>query len=516
MIKLFINYKIIPIKIGMILFLFNSLHGFSQGFNHTFLLGYNILLDTYTTATKARLNFDANNVTVVPETRLMPFRATQGNISDANGNLLIASNGCWIANANNDTMMNGCCLNPGLFTNDWCDNTSGIPFSHANIILPYPGDSSKFVLFHQTGNYNISASSELYYTVIDMTQDGGLGGVDSNQKNVIIIQDTFSLGISACKHANGRDWWIVALKDSSNIIYKVLLTPSGISSVTTQALNIPLSNFGNAGQPTFSPDGEKFAYTSGMTGPNAFHDVRLFHFDRCTGDFSDTTYYRFAETAVGFGISFSSNSKYLYACSMPRIFQLNTDTNNIIGTVDTVATWDGFYSPIPPYGTYFWFMYLAANGKIYVTTGGTVDISYINLPDLPDAACDVQQHALHLPCYSARASVNHPNYYLGPVLNSVCDSLGLSVQEINHDFHFNMYPNPVTEQLLKIIYLLPQNKEGAFEIFDINGRKVYSLRLPQWSSLQMINLPELSDGLYQCVITSGNSRISKKVSIIKN
>lgn len=65
----------------------------------------------------------------------------------------------------------------------------------------------------------------------------------------------------------------------------------------------------------------------------------------------------------------------------------------------------------------------------------------------------------------------------------------------------------------EIIYLLPQNKEGKLEIFDINGRKVYSL-LPQWSTLQMINLPGLSEGLYQCVITSGNIRVSKKVVII--
>jgi hypothetical protein len=517
MIKLFINNKIIQIKIGMILFVFNTSFCFSQGFNHTWLLGYDIgLFDTnVVTSTKARLNFDANNVTVIPETRPMPFYETQGNISDVNGNLLIASNGCWIANSTGNMMMNGCCLNPGLFTNDWCDNTTGLILPHGNVILPFPGDSDKFVLFHQTGNYNANqASTVLYYSVIDMTLDSGLGGVI--QKNDTVLQDTLSWGIGVCQHANGRDWWIVVLRDYSNLIFKVLLTPNGISSVTTQILNVPFA-YSNVCQPTFSPDGTKFSYTYGHSGITPFHDVRLFHFDRCNGMFSDTTYIPFSDGTTGFGLAFSPDSKYLYHCSFQKIYQINTDTNNIVGTVDTVAYNDGYYSPYPPFQSNFWLMYLAANGKIYVSSGsGVIDMHYINYPDLPDTTCDVHQHALHLPFFYVGGNVNHPNYYLGPVIGSVCDSLGLSVQEINHDFHFSMYPNPVTEQRLKIIYLLPQNKEGTFEIFDIGGRKVYSLRLPQWSTLQMINLPELSEGLYQCVITSGHNRVSKKIAVIND
>ncbi len=99
---------------------------------------------------------------------------------------------------------------------------------------------------------------------------------------------------------------------------------------------------------------------------------------------------------------------------------------------------------------------------------------------------------------------------------SICDTLGLNshVTEDNYNFHFSISPNP-TSGNIKIIYLLPQNKSGTFEMFDINGKKVYSLRLPQWSTLQMISLPELSDGLYQCVMTSGKARASRKIVLIK-
>ncbi|MBK6641877.1 MAG: hypothetical protein IPG39_11945 [Bacteroidetes bacterium] len=42
----------------------------------------------------------------------------------------------------------------------------------------------------------------IYYSIIDMTLNGGLGAVIS--KN-IISNGVYAVGISICKHANGRD-----------------------------------------------------------------------------------------------------------------------------------------------------------------------------------------------------------------------------------------------------------------------------------------------------------------------
>ena len=488
---------------------------FSQGLNHTFLLGYDVgLFDTNVTSTKARLNFDSTSVSIIPESRKMAFDATQGNISDQNGNLLMSSNGCWIANASGDTMMNGNDLNPGIFALNWCTNTNGYPIPHGNLFLPYPGDSNKYILFHQSADINLF-SKELYYTVIDMSLDSGLGGV--TLKNQVAFQDTLSWGITACKHANGRDWWIVALKDNSNIIYKLLLTPNGIDTIISQVLNVPFAWL-NAGEPTFSPDGNKFAYTFLVGGPNGYHNVRLFHFDRCTGNLSDTTFIPFVDASTGWGLAFSSDSKYLYHSSFQTIYQINTDTMDILASIDTVAFNDGYYSPYPPFQTNFCYMYLAADGKIYITPGnGVIDLHYINYPDSAGLACDVHLHDLHLPCFSFRGNVNHPNYYLGPVIGSTCDSLvHVGINEMNgFDFHFSISPNP-SNGSLKIIYLMPQNKSGVFEIYDFLGKKVYSLVLPPWSSLQYITLPKIGNGLYSAVITSGGNRVAKKLVFMQD
>src|SRR5688572_11050069 len=118
----------------LILFVASSIEINGQGYNHNWLIGYDTgLVDTNVTSTKAWLLFDASAISVNPDNFKMPFISTQGNISDTNGNLLMVSNGCWIADATGDTMLNGGGLNPNQFTDDWCDNVTGLPFPHSNI-----------------------------------------------------------------------------------------------------------------------------------------------------------------------------------------------------------------------------------------------------------------------------------------------------------------------------------------------------------------------------------------------
>ncbi|MBK6642334.1 MAG: hypothetical protein IPG39_14465 [Bacteroidetes bacterium] len=202
--------------------------------------------------------------------------------------------------------------------------------------------------------------------------------------------------------------------------------------------------------------------------------LRLFDFDRCTGMFSNTQVISFTETSPGLGLAFSSNSKYLYACTARKIIQLNTDTSDVAASMDTVAIYDGYAYPYPFLQTSFWTMYLAADGKIYITSGNSViDMHYINHPDSAGIACDVQQHALPLPCYAWRGNVYHPNYYLGCDTTLGCPCLLTDVNELSPpDFKFRVYPSPVTNGVLHIGYLLPQNESGMFEVVDVTGKVV--------------------------------------------
>ncbi len=477
-----------------------------QGFyNHAWLLGSYI----FPTDPKGRIMFDSTGYIHYPETRKMPFWGTEATICNAQGNFLMSTNGIWIANANNDTMLNGSGLNPNGVTSNW---VYGLPMTANSMFLPFPGDSTKYALFHHTATFDGYSypANELYVSYIDLQLGGGLGGVTT--KNSIVISDTLNWGITACKHANGRDWWIAMSKHNTDSILLCLFTSQGVNFHSWQKLNMPRAWY-TSSQLAFSKDGSQFYYPLFDSATvNSF--VAIANFDRCSGLFTNCIVQQITTNSLLWGLSCSNTNDLLYTCSSNSVYQINTTTF----TVDTVATYDGFISPPGQTccATSFWNMYLAANGKIYITSGsGVQHLHEMNYPDSAGVACDVQQHAISLGYAQLRAVPNHPNYNLGPVVGSICDTLSVGLAEPAHDFRFSISPNPVSDGVVKLTYLLPQNKAGVLEVFDLTGQRVFSQQLPPWSTLQFVQLPELSNGLYTCVIRSGNEKTTKKLVVMR-
>jgi hypothetical protein len=464
---------------------------------------------------KAKIVFDSTSYNLImPDNHIMTFKGTEATISDKDGNFLMSSNGVWIADATGSVMMNGNSLNPSWDVNS---SPNGLLNDGGNIFLPFPDDSNKYVLIHEAYFDTVSTYSfggGVHKSVIDITANGGLGAVI--EKNDTLINDKLSMGLAACRHANGRDWWVIAQKDSSDIVYKILLTPNGVDTITTQHLGYAQFFYGNGSMITFSQDGKKFIqsnyhYVAGNLHPSY---AILADFDRCTGMFSNTQTIQLTQDSYLWGLAFSPSGKYAYACESIYVYQIDVNTL----AVDTVATYDGFCYPNPPWCTSFWGMYLAANGKIYITSGsGVQHIHEMNYPDSAGIACDLQQHAINLGTWSLRAVPNHPNYYLGcDTSQTTCPCLTTGINEVaNHDFKFKITPNP-TSGSIKIIYLLPQNQKGLFEVFDVTGKKVFSYALPPWSTLQQFDLRFLSGGIYNCSISSNNQRVNKKLVVFKD
>ncbi len=494
------------VLILLIIFVVNSSQLFAQGFyDHAWLLGsYNFLQDP-----KGRILFSDTGYVHTGEFRKMSFKGTEATICNAQGDFLMSTNGIWIANANNDTMMNGKGLNPNGITGNW---QYGLPMTSNALFLPYPGDTSRYILFHHTTTFDgySYTANELYNSVVDISINGGLGSVI--QKNNIVVADTFNWGIGACKHANGRDWWIVMSKHNTDSIFTCLLSKNGIIETYWQELSTPRSWY-NLSQLSFSRLGDEF-YLTYYDSATVNYYLAISAFDRCTGYLQSASIIQLTNNEVVWGLCPSTSGKYVYACSSSKVFQINSDSL----TVDTVAYYDGFISPpnLTCCATTFWNMYLAANGKIYITSGsGVQHLHEMNFPDSAGVACDVQQHSINLGYAQLRAVPNHPNYNLGPVMGSVCDTLGVGLPEMQHDFHFGISPNPVADGPVKIIYLLPENKSGIFEVYNMTGQLVYKMNLPPWSTLQYVDLPSLSEGVYTAVVRSGYERSAKKLVVLK-
>ncbi len=489
----------------ILLMAFSPVLATAQGFyDHVWLTGNN----PFAGFPNGRIVFDSLSYVHAPEMRKMSFKGTEATICDAQGNFLMSSNGIWIANASNDTMMNGSGLNPGPGASSW---PFGLPMSYNAVFLPHPEDTNKYMLIHHSQEqYGAGYPAfQLYKSTIDIQLDNGLGGVTN--KNEIILEDTLNWGVGCVKHANGRDWWVVMVEQASSKIYKLLITPYG---VTTSAQTLPNAHYSwfNGSQISFNSNGDGFAYTANDSVNNNSFMVTA-NFDRCTGLITNDTSIQLTSGGYLWGTAFSASGKNLYACSSSMVFQINTDSLSI----DTVANYDGYISPGPTCcATSFWNMYLAANGKIYITSGSSVQhLHEMNYPDSAGFACDVQQHAIDLGSYlHLRAVPNHPNYNLGPVVGSVCDSLSVGIAERSHDFRMGLSPNPTQNGFVKLVYLLPQNQPGELNIYSITGQLMYRQSLPPWSSLQHLDVSYLPGGLYTCVLISGGYRTATKLVVM--
>ena len=227
----------IILRISLLLFML-PINVFSQGISNFWMMGY----ASYAGPPFGGIDLDFITgqpvITYVP--REMEFRRAVSTICDSSGNLLFVTNGVYIADATGDTMQNGSGLNPSVYTSWYPD---GLPPPQMNVIIPDPGNPDLYYLFHTTIDDPFGAllTRYLYYSIVDMSLNSGLGAVSS--KNQILLNDSLCKGnLTACKHANGRDWWLISHKAYSTLYYKFLITPNGIQGPFIQSIGINRTN----------------------------------------------------------------------------------------------------------------------------------------------------------------------------------------------------------------------------------------------------------------------------------
>ena len=442
--------------------------------------------------------------------RIMSFFNTNTSICDTNGNLLFYTNALTIGNKNYDTLQNAENFNPGWATS--FDEPDGLSACQGALFLPYPEHDSLYILFHITGESffanNQGEVQPLYlsYSVINVNLDSGLGGIEENQKNVHIINDTLTWGrITACKHANGRDWWVIMHRYYSDKYYKLLVTNEGISGPYFQLTgSIITQDVG--GQACFAPDGSKYAMVSQV------NVLDFMEFDRCSGEFFNAQTIFVPDSTGTIGCSFSPNGRFLYVSSKYNLFQYDTWSDNMAEDVLLIATWDYFYSEgiIP---VLFFMHQLAADNKIYLSSfNGTKYLNVINFPDSLGVACSFAPHSFIIPQYSFNIP-SFPNYDLGPLpggdtCNIVYTSETFSLKGTST---YRIAPNPVSDWL-NIIY--QSNEDALFELFDLYGKRVEAISLFHYFKNRLLNVSELPPGVYLAAVSCKGERVwSEKVVV---
>ena len=487
--------KILPIVIT--LYICSIVNTYSQMYNANWAFGDSAGINFYSGSAVADTNF------------VLSSTESSASISDSIGNLLFYvgtenpnTASYWlhaIWDSNHTVMPNGDSI---------MGNSS---MAQGSLILPFPDTQDQFFVF--TIHRNSTGFNHLFYSIVDMSLNSGFG--DVTLKNVQLDTLGFSVSeqMTAVRHGNGRDWWLLTHRQQSTEYCKFLISDAGISGPIIQQIGSRLVNEQGMGSMKISENGEWLCLV-GIAGI-----IDLFNFNRCSGQLFNWNYMGDSLLILPgldgvYACSFSPNNELLYISSDDSLFQYNLNVANIKSSKSLI-----FSSPCQDtclIGQHL----LGLDGKIYIAnsvlnyfvpnqTAEKLNISFIESPNTLGFGCGFTYLGFNL---GGRSSIfglpNLPNYNLGRLIGSACDTLfsGIPVPAI--DLTFEIYPNP-NNGIFQIKYTSIGEKLNL-QVFNILGDKIYSQQFPQWSQFQNINIPNLGSGLYFAKLSSSISGTSLK------
>jgi hypothetical protein len=325
----------------------------------------------------------------------------------------------------------------------------------------------------------VGAEVTAQYTIIEEKENGT---TEVTEKNVTYNTDSLAFYLTACKHANGRDWWILSPKYDGQSFNIHQLTPDGIQFfdqvATGPKWTLPYYN----GNCTFSPDGTTLIHENPKNGTD------VFSFNRCTGELEFTKHFDFPkDTSWYAGAIFSPSGRYLYYTMSSNIWQLDLQAPDPMASLTKVGEYDGF---VEVFAINFSYPMRAPNGKIYISSGnGSRYLHVINNPDEAGIACNFRQRDVVLPAYSTQFFMNSVNYQLGPDKDSPCGLVDSS------DTNAFIHPNPISAGYECHIHF--SEDINLLEVIGVDGKTVQTFALPSKDKyLRLVFPANLSSGLY--------------------
>lgn len=303
-------------------------------------------------------------------------------ISDANGLLQFYTNGNIVWDKNHTPMPSG----NGL-------NGDGAATQTA-IIVPYPQNASRYFIFTVDTN---GGARGLCYSEVDMTLNGGNG--DVTLKNVQ-LSTPVTEKLTAVRHANGVDVWVIVHGWNSNEFHSFLVTSGGVNPVPViSSVGVVHGGlFSNAhGYMKASPDAQHIACAI-----RGLRQCELFELNNITGQISNPVTINF--TPQIYGLEFSPDNRYLYVGTTTNpgeIFQYDITAGSgaaIIASGQSIGTIPSFLGALQ----------LGIDGRIYVCQFQSTSLATINQPNLAGAASGFTANSLFLAGKSSQYGL--PNF----------------------------------------------------------------------------------------------------------
>ncbi|MBK7880797.1 MAG: hypothetical protein IPJ83_09630 [Saprospiraceae bacterium] len=391
-------------------------------------------------------------------------------ICDKDGNLLMYTGGCNISDRLHRPMPNGK-INEGVVWDFGCQR-GDYAIHNGTVFVPKINDSQKYILFHKYEEFDPdpnlpgATSTKLLYSIVDMALNNGYGDVTA--KNQVVIEKHLSgADLTATRHSNNQNWWIVVPGRANDLYYSIQFTENGPQPFQTMQLGIPMQYLDDGGsQSCFSPDGTKYGRMTPSTG------LFLMDFNRSNGQLSNfrnvTTGSETNDHSVG--VAFSPNSRFVYLVYRFDLYQVDTWEKDVQASLVHIDSWDGYVEG-GIWAAGFDAAMLGPDCKIYIRTGTSNRVMHvIHNPNEKGKTCNFEQHGIQLPARNHASIPNFVNYRLG--YEPVCDSTLTRTWDIFSDSNEAIgYPNPV-QSIMNIELLNRKNLIRNISILDLNGQVV--------------------------------------------
>ncbi|MBK7886175.1 MAG: hypothetical protein IPJ86_02395 [Bacteroidetes bacterium] len=283
-----------------------------------------------------------------PASSILRVRGTCASICDSAGDLLFYCGSPnwaqWLAI--NNIFTDGTVVNKNHIVMESGDSLVGALWYQEMVIVPDPGDINRFYIFCAGNTQPVVG---LYYSIVDLSFNGGLGKVV--QKNVQLRNDTITDGITAVRHGNGRDWWVLARSWKTvptNDITAYLISPSGVTISPTQYIGASIA-LQSTYRLKFNLAGDHL-YNVSSNGI-----IERYDFDRCSGILSNKIVYSLTTSGYSglWGFEVSPDESKLYVSSIYQgvggnkgyLIQFDLNSSNFIASAETLRT---FYDPDIP------------------------------------------------------------------------------------------------------------------------------------------------------------------------
>ncbi|MFT4187724.1 MAG: hypothetical protein QM621_04005 [Aeromicrobium sp.] len=306
-------------------------------------------------------------------------------VTDSEGNLQFWSNGAVIYNRNH-TAMTGGTFSTGT-------GASGVANPSATqTVAAFPSTTQPDVYFvvTTTGAENVTAG-RLYYTVVDMSLDGGLGAV--SQSPVQLGGNGISgEGLTSIPNHDGTGYWVLTSQNNSPNIHAFYFDgdgpadpdgdgPLGVGDPVTSVM--PTNNLARYSSFVFSADRTQLVQTSTGTGTaTSASIIRRLDFDAETGQISQIAEWSAPTTANSgdnlYGADFSPSGRYLYITKLfgtATVYRYDLQADDVAGSVETVGLLGSGGA-----------IRRGPDGRMYIARNNTSQLGVIDDPDAEDVA----------------------------------------------------------------------------------------------------------------------------------